>query len=236
VVTFVWWTVAVTPVDRRDATALTAACARDLYRLYLWQAADGYRDSLALCLVDAALALRMNYCAVADVVDAYCRRRRQSGDDAFTDNVDALHHATNQLGDVDAAAGTAIRRVANVFSEFGVQNVGQLRRDRTSLHPIRQAWRAALGPGSTAAWSYAMRLAHVPDVPADRLIVGYVAEAIGVAPRRLAPTVATRLIAVAADGLGGNRMHLEHAIWRFQAGRSYREPDRVSTSFMGLAG
>jgi hypothetical protein len=235
VVTFAWCTVAVTPVDRRDASALQAACARDLYRLYLWQAADGYRDSLALCLIDAALALRMNYSAVTDAVDAYCRRRRQSGDDAFTDSVDELRQATNQLGDVDPAAGSAIRRAAKVFSESGVHNVSQLRRDGASLHPMRRAWRAALGPGSTAAWSYAMRLAHVPDVPADRLIVGYVAEAIGVSPRRLAPTIATRLIAAAADGLGGNRMHLEHAIWRFQAGRSYREPDRVTRS-MGMAG
>lgn len=207
-------------VDGTDVIVLRAACARDLYRLYLWHSPEGYRESLGLCLLDAVLTTRMNYSAVAGIVDAYGRHRRNVDGEAFTDGVNELRETVVELNcpEVDS-----VIRAATVFIDFGMFGVADLRRDETSLRPVKQAWRAALGPGSSAAWAYLMRLAHIPSVPADRHLVGYVSEAIGVSPRRLAPATATRLIAAVAGCLGGNPMHLEHVIWRFQAERSLTE-------------
>lgn len=237
-------------------------CARDLYRLYLWHAPDGYRDSLALCLLDAVLSSRMDYSAVARLVGAYCRYRSGRGGDAQADGVGELGEAIAELGgpnlwasrltethdaDLTAAVAYSVHDAVQMFTEFRVLEVADLHRGESSLRGLRRAWRAALGPGSSAAWAYAMRLAHVPDVPADRLLVGYVAEAIGVSPRRLAPTTATRLIGGVAHSLSGNRMHLEHVIWRYQAGRKllrvtavedhgHRASRRKCAHFPGVSG
>lgn len=224
---FAWSTPAVMGVDGTDVIVLRAACARDLYPRYLWHSPEGYRDSLGLCLLDAVLATRMSYSAVAGIVDAYgCHRRSVEGE-AFTDGVNELRETVAELGcpEVDS-----VIRAATVFIDFGMLGVADLRRDESSLRPVRQAWRAAIGPGSGAAWAYMMRLAHIPGVPADRHLVGYVSGAIGVSPRRLAPATATRLMAAVAGCLGGTPMHLEHAIWRFQAGRSVAKLPTMSST------
>ena len=56
-----------------------------------------------------------------------------------------------------------------------------------ALEAAKRAWRAAPGQRSGITWDYALMLAQVPRVKADRMVISYVARAIDCPRIRQAP-------------------------------------------------
>lgn len=66
-----------------------------------WIEADGYPDSLALCILDSIFSTGSHYTSVVNVIAAYRAMRRAQGGDADTDGVQEL------LASFEAVAGSA---------------------------------------------------------------------------------------------------------------------------------
>lgn len=63
--------------------------------------------------------------------------------------------------------------------------------------------RSAQGQRSGITWDYALMLAQVPRVKADRMVISYVARAIDCPPNRLVPAKAAALVHGVAKAKGG---------------------------------
>ena len=153
--------------------------------------------------------------------------------------------------DTPLRAETA-KRVAHGFAARGVWTIRDLRQRAAdgSLGEVEQLWRSIPGQRSGATWSYFLMLASVhpyhhgnggsvaasigPDgyggrasvgINPDRMIIRYVARALGLRQERLDPNKAAALVATAAWWRGWAVNHLNHVIWRFESSRttySYR--------------
>ena len=68
-------------------------------------------------------------------------------------------------------------------------------------------------------------LAQIPGVKADRMVIRYVARAIGVRTETVSSDRAAHLVSRLAEAKGWNTIHLDHAIWRFESGRPFQGSD-----------
>jgi hypothetical protein len=92
-----------------------------------------------------------------------------------------------------------------------------------TLKPVERAWRATPGQRSGITWDCALMLAQIPGVKADRMVIKYVAGAIGCRPGSLLPGRAARLVSNVAEANGWNVIHIDHAIWRFASQRPFQD-------------
>lgn len=140
----------------------------------------------------------------------------------------------------------AVLQEAHVLAERGVWSVRDLRdaQREGQLPTIKAQWQTIRGQKSGISWSYFLMLARVlpeggddganvvpgspgpdPDetvagVKPDRMIKRYVAEAIGCRESDLSDRRAAALVKAAADAKGWDVIGLDHAIWRYESGRS----------------
>lgn len=227
------------PVTEDDQIeALMVACDRDLGDPTLWYQPDGYRDSLALCIIDAIYSTGAHYSSVVNIVNRYRVHRSSQGANADVDGAVELLAHIDELGGADQWASQignrrptstskgaplkaeAIRQVAEGLVKIGIRTAADLRAaDDPALGDAKRVWISVPGQRSGVTWEYALMLAGVPGVKADRMIVRYVAKAIGVPVAGLSPTKAAHLVKVLAAGNGWDVIHTDHAIWRFESGR-----------------
>ena len=83
-----------------------------------------------------------------------------------------------------------IATLATVLPEHGVRTTSDLRTaatTRETLKAVERAWRATPDQRSGITWDYALMLAQIPGVKADRMVIRYVARAIGARPEKLSP-------------------------------------------------
>lgn len=230
-------------LDLNDVATLTMACRRDLGNPDGWFVTTGYPKSLALCIIDSIYSTGARYTSVINIVDRYRAYRAEQGGDADTDGVDELLTTVDQLGGTDAWAtrignrrptstaqnaplkSAAIVDIASKLVDLDVRTTDQLRaRVRTeALKAIEYAWRTAPGQGSGITWDYALMLAQVPGVKADRMVIAYTARAIGTVPHRLVPAQAAALVSRVANEQNWDVIRLDHAIWRFESGREFNQ-------------
>lgn len=228
-------------LDLDDVTALTMACHRDLGDPDGWFRTTGYPKSLALCIIDSIYSTGARYTSVLNVIARYRAYRTEQGGDADTDGVEELLTTIDELGGADAWAtrignrrptstaqnaplkSAAIVDVASKLADFDVRTTDQLRaRVHTdALEAVEHAWRTAPGQRSGITWEYALMLAQVPGVKADRMVIAYTARALGVASHRLLPTQAAALVSRVAHDQNWDVIRLDHTIWRFESGRDF---------------
>src|SRR5262245_4200794 len=84
--------------------SLRDACQRDLGDPDLWFEPDGYRDSLALCIIDSIYSTGAHYSSVVNVVRRYRDDRAKRGGNADTDGTSELLAHISALGGPDAWA------------------------------------------------------------------------------------------------------------------------------------
>lgn len=232
-----------TELDLDDVAALTTACRRDLGNPGGWFVPTGYPNSLALCIVDSIYSTGARYNSVINVVDRYRAYRAEQGGDADTDGIDDLLGTVGQLGGADAWAtrignrrptstaqnaplkSAAIVDVASRLADLDVRTTVQLRAcaQTQALKAVEHAWRTAPGQRSGITWEYALMLAQVPGVKADRMVIAYTARAVGVVPNRLVPARAAALVSRVANDQDWDVIRLDHAIWRFESGREFNQ-------------
>lgn len=200
----------------------------------------GHRSSLALCVIESIQSTGVRFTSVVQVLNRYRAARTARGADARIDGSPELLASYEVAGGVDgwaASIGTgnristqpgaplkaaAIRDAAQALVAAGINTAEDLRSALTDDHrseAMEKAWRAVPGQRSGVTWHYLLMLAGVPGVKPDRMILRFVAEAIGTSPARVTTAEAVRLVSEAADQLGVSATALDHAIWRFQRRR-----------------
>lgn len=226
-------------LDLNDVAALMSACERDLGNPDDWHNPSGYPDSLALCVIDSIYSTGAKYSSVVNVVNRYRAHRAEAGGDADTDGLNELIASIDALGGADGWAtqignrrptstaanaplkSVAIRQVAASLVELGISTTAELHASNQAdaLTNLESAWRAAPGQRSGITWDYALMLARIPGVKADRMVIAYVARAIGTVSNRLAPSTVAALVSEVAQLKGWDVIRLDHAIWRFESKR-----------------
>lgn len=227
------------PTPSEDRLELLAKrCNADLGDPDLWFRPDGYPRSLALCIIDSIASTGAHYNSVKNVLRHYIDFRQAQGGDADTDNAGALLDTFDELGGPQEWAAmtnnrkptsttkgaplkaAAIHEAARRLRELGIDSTDDLRAaDADELASAKKAWARVPGQRSGITWNYFLMLAGTPGVKADRMVIRYVADAIGAAPENVSATDAAMLVKAVAEKCGHNVTHLDHAIWRFESGR-----------------
>ncbi|MFH5230393.1 heme peroxidase [Antrihabitans spumae] len=230
------------------AELLLATCTRDLGDPDLWITPDGYPDSLALCLIDSIYSTGAHYTSVLNVVRNYRDYRRTQAANADSDGAPELLTTIGELGGPDGWAtkvgnrrptstapgaplkAAAIASAAETLVELGIETTSELRAAAANgqIDAVKQAWRRVPGQRSGLTWEYALMLAQIPGVKADRMVIRYTARAIGLPESQLSAKRANELVRRVAEVKGWNIIHTDHAIWRFESGRQVsREADPI---------
>src|SRR5688572_21119577 len=90
------------PGNEKDRLeALKAACNRDLGDPNLWFQPDGYRGSLALCIIDSIYSTGAHYSSTVNVVRRYRDYRVEQGGDGNADGTPELLTTIAELGSAD---------------------------------------------------------------------------------------------------------------------------------------
>ncbi|EHB48813.1 heme peroxidase superfamily protein [Mycolicibacterium rhodesiae JS60] len=237
--------------DDTDLAALVKVCETDLGDSDLWFRPDGYPDSLALCIIDSIYSTGARYSSVVNVVRRYRDHRTQQGGTPDMDGTEELAANIAELGGPDAwasrignrrptstTAGAPLKAetidtLTTVLPEHGLRTTADLRSvaaDAAALKTVERAWRATPGQRSGITWDYALMLAQIPGVKADRMVIRYVARAIGVRPDALPPQRAADMIKRVAEMKAWEVVHLDYAIWRFESGRPHQNLDDAAGS------
>lgn len=223
------------PHTAEQLHALITACEQVLGA----EAPSGYRDGLALCVIDSVQSTGVNYTSVGKVLDRYRAYRREQGADPAADGAAELLATFDELDGPDAWAsqiGTrnrtstrggilkaeSIRDAARVLAANGIDTTTSLRAaadDEVQLEQVRKAWCTVKGQRSGITWRYVLMLAGVPGVKPDRMICRFVADALAVPRRNVGSKFAAEIVTAAAAELDMSATALDHAIWRFQRGR-----------------
>ncbi|MGV9709964.1 heme peroxidase [Gordonia sp. NPDC003424] len=227
-----------TNVSQRDAdlAVLEAAIRVDLGDPAMWPAPDGYRESLALCVIDAIYSMGAHFESSASVVDRYVDYRRQAGADVYADGLQELLLTFEQLGGEENwadtigirrmtanGAGPAIRAQAvhRVAQEFVARNVSTTDDLRLAiLHgrgpELKREWCAVPAQWSGVTWNFALKLAGIPGIKADPTITRHVAKALGCP---VSPEYATRLLLRLAIRAEWDLVAFDDRIWQFESVR-----------------
>lgn len=215
--------------------ALVAACEQ--FRGS--KAPPGYRDGLALCVIDSVQSTGVTYSSVENVVARYRAYRRGQGGDPNRDGIAELLATFDGLGDPGGWAQTignsnrtstrggilkaeAIRDAAGVLDAEGIGTTTALRtaaEDEVRLTRVRSAWCGVTGQRSGITWHYMQMLAGIPGVKPDRMICRFIADALQMTRRGVTPTFATEILTAAAKEMGTSPTDLDHAVWQFQRSR-----------------
>lgn len=215
--------------------ALVVACQR--FRGA--EAPKGYRDSLALCVIDSVQSTGVTYSSVVNVVDAYRAYRRTQDGDPNTDGVPELLATFTELDGTDGWAdkignrnrtstrggvlkAEAIRDAATVLAAHEIDTTASLlgaAEDEERLERLRSAWCAVKGQRSGITWHYMQMLAGIPRVKPDRMICRFVADSLQQPRRSVTTGFALEILTAAAKEMGMSPTDLDHAVWQFQRGR-----------------
>ena len=245
-----------------DVAAVVRVCTERLNAPDQWKPFEGYPGSLALCVLDAIWSLNVRYPVTRGVIGRYRNARRWQGN-ADEDGIPELLAVYAQVGGVaefirhvgtrnrvstqpDAMSkGDAVFLAATALHDLGIDTAGQFRdADGTELaDQAREAWTAIPGQRSGISWRYLRMLAGLPDVKPDRMVVRFVASALGVDVSAVTSDRAVDLIQAAAEQLGVDQRALDHEIWEYQSGkRAGHDPvsekellAQVAESFIGAA-
>lgn len=203
------------------------------------KAPGGYRDSLALCVIDSVQSTGVTYSSVVNVVDAYRAYRRSQSGEPDTDGVAELLATFDELGGPDGWAAKignrnrtssrggvlkaeAIRDAAAALAGHGIDSSAVLREtaaDTSCLAVVESAWRKVTGQRSGITWHYMQMLAGIPDVKPDRMICRFVADALRLPRRSVTTGFALEILTATAEELGMSPTDLDHAAWQWQRGR-----------------
>lgn len=196
-----------------------------------WSSPSGYPDSLALCVLDAIWSMGVRYQSVERVLERY--REQLPGHTRPSDLLAAISGAGGPVEFADlmrnrqrtstrsgVLKAEAVRQAAEVLVRARVETPADLRAlDAEDLGEVKRGWLGVHGQRSGISWRYLLMLAGVPEVKPDRMIVRFVAGALGTDPRALSSAEAAALVIRAAAALGAEPRDLDHRIWLVESRR-----------------
>lgn len=199
-------------------------------------APSGYRDGLALCIIDSVQSTGVTYSSVESVVDRYRAYRRAQSGNPNSDGVPELLATFEELGGPDGWVGQignrnrtstrngvlkaeAIRDAAQTLAAEGIETAAALRDaagDEDRLARVGAAWRAVTGQISGITWHYVQMLAGIQGVKPDRMICRFVADSLGLPRKGVTTEFAGVIVTAAATEMGMSPTDLDHGIWQWQ--------------------
>lgn len=193
-------------------------------------------NSLALAVIDAIWSVGTRYAITTGVISRYTSYRQRMGGDATHDGLTDLLGLYDRLGGIDGfidevgtrnrvstqpgatLKGAAVHQAATALLGLGIDTAAQfLAAEATDLEDqARVAWTAVPGQSSGTSWRYLRMLLGLPDVKPDRMLIRFIASALGVDERTLGREHVVQLVRTAAERLGADQRALDHAIWTYQ--------------------
>lgn len=222
-----------------EAEKLTEACRAVFGEPSTWITADGYPNSLALCIIDSLWSTGPSYGAVQNVVARYSAHRRLNGQDASRDGTCEL---LDVYTDVDGSAGFAelvknhnrahtkpgallkaevVHQAARVLHKMRIRAMKDLHAQYAADEQptdLKKAWLWLPSQSSGITFNYLLILAGYPSVKPDRMITRFVEKHGGVT-RGLTPMETGDLIKQVANLYPVAANRLDHVIWRHTSGR-----------------
>lgn len=195
-----------------------------------WGAPVEFRDSLALCALNAAYSLRSKSATVMRVLDRYRELRPSAASDSGPDLLEAMDaaggpedFARDVLRNVSVLPGTRRLRTDGIYEGLtrlaspgvAITKAAQLRAGVVDP-AAKKAWLSVSGLGPMS-WSYLLMNAGVdsevkPDVMVRRYLTRVLTEDSSVRPVR-----ARRLLVEAAAQLAVTPRALDRAIWSYES-------------------
>lgn len=221
---------------------LTEKCREVLGDESEWITADGYPNSLALCMIDAIYSTGSHYTSVRNVVSAYCTYRESKGGNAYTDGPDELLETFSCLGGSDQWAtemgnrkpahtrpnallkAEVIRQAAEACKEMGLRTPADLSTwlaPDADYAPLKSLWTKLPSQSSGVTFNYLAILAGYQSVKPDRMIIRFVEEHTSMAAGDASPMEIAELLRQVAKQYPTQVRKLDHVIWRLTSGRAH---------------
>lgn len=110
---------------------------------------------------------------------------------------------------------------ATMLAQHGIETPPQLLTAADAGSELREAWQQIPGQRSSlTGWRYLLLLAGKQEVKPDRMILRFVADAVG---RDVREDEAAELVSAAAGLLEVQARELDYQIWQYQSGRTRPE-------------
>lgn len=206
-----------------------------------WIEPDGYRDSLALCIIDSIFSTGSHYTSVINVVSKYCAYRRQQGADPYRDGPDELLETFSEVGGSREWAKTVVDNYKPAHTKPGAplkaevvyqtalalrsmqittpQDVQKAFEEDKSLADLKKTWLKLPSQSSGITFDYFLILAGLQSVKPDRMVVKFVREHTGINSSDLDTVIVSDLIKRVAAAYPTQVRKLDHVIWRYVSGR-----------------
>ena len=237
-----------------DVIKLTDSCRTIFGDESTWMTANGYPESLALCIIDSIFSTGSHYQSVINVVSAYCAIRKAQGADPYRDGVEELLRSFQDAGgstEWAAAVGNykpahtkpgAILKAEVVYraalalkelNDHGVLTTADMNTEYAKdpeLKRIKKAWLRLPSQSSGITFNYLLILAGFQSVKPDRMVIRFIKEHTQSTGRELTPAEAADLIRDVAELYPTQPRRLDHVIWRHVSGREVFRTEEVPTA------
>lgn len=219
---------------RTDVEALVAYCRAQLGEPELWLTPEGYPHSLALCIIDSIYSTGSHYTSVVNVINRYRTvHGRNDGAQALLLSIataggprDWAKSVARNEKPAHTRSGAplkaeVIEQAAQLMVENNINTVVDLVAtvaESPQDNPVHDGWKRLPSQSSGVTYNYLLLLAGLPSVKPDRMVLRFLARALG-ADAELTTGRAVELITAAADALEVSPRTLDHVIWRTASGR-----------------
>lgn len=221
-------------ITQDEVHTLVKYCEDNLGDKTLWQTPEGYPDSLALCIIDSLYSTGSHYTSVVNVITKY--KTTEGTSHGAQDLLRSIEKAggprgwaENVVGNLKPAHTKAhaplkaeiIERAAQLMVDLGIDTVEELRTVAEASpqeNPVHTGWKKLPSQSSGVTYNYLLILAGMPSVKPDRMILRFLADALG-KDTDLSFNRAVELIRAAADELKVSARTLDHIVWRAASGR-----------------
>lgn len=222
-----------------DIDKLTTYCEDTLGDPNLWQTPDGYPDSLALCIIDSLYSTGSHYTSVVNVINRYKAKypAGKHGPEDLLHSIDDAGGARKWAEDVVKNVKPAhtrrgallkaeiIERAAKLMKCLKINTVEDFRRavegDRYD-NPVRDGWLKLPSQSSGVTYNYMLLLAGLPSIKPDRMVLRFLADALG-EDADLSKNRAVELLERTATRMNVDARALDHIVWRAASGRELTE-------------
>ncbi|OFE17159.1 hypothetical protein BA895_16965 [Humibacillus sp. DSM 29435] len=221
-------------VTQTEIDTLVEYCNVHLGDPQLWTTPEGYPKSLALCIIDAIYSTGSHYTSVINVIQKYKTvHGTQDGARALSSSIahagGTREWATTVVGNLKPAhtrlgaplKADIIQQAAQLITSLDIDTVDDLVArvaDKPLDNPVHAGWKRLPSQSSGITYNYLLILAGLPSVKPDRMVLRFLAAALGDTVE-LSSQKAVELITETADHLNISPRSLDHIAWRAASGR-----------------
>lgn len=221
-------------VTDAEINALVEYCEAHLGDPNLWTTPVGYPNSLALCIIDSIYSTGSHYSSVVNVIERYTALRGTR--DGAKTLAQSIQHAggarewatsiAHNLKPAHTGPGAPLKaeiieQAAELMSKLGIDTVPDLVsqvNDSPLDNEVLRGWKRLPSQSSGVTYNYLLILAGLPSVKPDRMVLRFLAQALG-EESELDGARAVKLITETAKSMNVDPRALDHIAWRAASGR-----------------